>query len=240
MRWNSSNFSLDFVPLLLRLKSLPDHIRRQLAREISPKSDDSICSFSRIEEDGSISRMTCLTVEESMIDVQRWVDALEDEFEPMMGLLTSDEDEERKSTRTINTNVSAYHQSMLSISSHDKTTDSGSPFVLANLVAMRVTPEDAETISDLAESADIEDIENVQNPGKVLTVVLKHSSGVSPPEGLFRSPIAEHPQSEIKLDTEERVSTLNSQIAQFFERDDTWEKGEEHVYYSLACSIIFA
>lgn len=127
MRWNTASFSLDFVPLLLRLKSLPYHIRRQIACEIFPKSDDSVYSLSQIEEDGSVSGMTCLTVEESMIDVQRWVDALEDEFEPMMGLFTGDEDEERKSSRTINTNVSAYQQSMLSISSHDKATDSGSP-----------------------------------------------------------------------------------------------------------------
>lgn len=106
--------------------------------------------------------------------------------------------------------------------------------MLADLVAMRVTPEDAETISDNGESVDIE---HVQNPSKLLAAVSKDPLGLSPSEGLYRSPIAEPPQSEIKIDTEKRVSILNSQMTQFFEGDDTWEESEEHVYYALACSI---
>jgi hypothetical protein len=94
---------LEYIPILLEIKSLPHYIREQIAKDIAPKSDDSIISLgeTNIAEGPCISD-TANDIEEDFADVKRWVDSLEDEFEPIIDQF-GEEYEDFKFSRSINT-----------------------------------------------------------------------------------------------------------------------------------------
>jgi hypothetical protein len=79
----------------MQLKSLPEGIRRQIALDIMPTSDDSIASTAETL-DGTILRIA-LILDGNCQDVMRWVEGLEDEFEPIISGF--DEEDENKDER---------------------------------------------------------------------------------------------------------------------------------------------
>ena len=55
MRWQIGyQLPQEYISLLLHIKSLPSNIRKQLAKEIIPKSDDSLASSLNDTEYGGI------------------------------------------------------------------------------------------------------------------------------------------------------------------------------------------
>jgi hypothetical protein len=97
MRFESSALTAGYIPLLMQLKSLPEAVRRQIALDIMPASDDSIASTAETL-DGTILRIA-LILDGSCEDVRRWVEGLEDEFEPIITGI-DDEDEQLFAART--------------------------------------------------------------------------------------------------------------------------------------------
>jgi hypothetical protein len=69
--------------MLMQLKSLPESIRREIALDILPKSDDSIASTADAKiNDGNPPNRAELDNDGE--DVKRWVESLDDHFEPML------------------------------------------------------------------------------------------------------------------------------------------------------------
>jgi hypothetical protein len=93
MRCSSSAITAEYLPILIQLKSLPESIRREIALDILPKSDDSIASTA----DGKINDGTTLnyaSLDDDGEDVRRWVECLDDHFEPMLAHSGDDYDAE--------------------------------------------------------------------------------------------------------------------------------------------------
>jgi hypothetical protein len=62
MRWQIGyQLPQEYIPLLLHIKSLPSNIRKQLAKEIIPKNDDSLASSLDTDYGGMLLGKVILT-----------------------------------------------------------------------------------------------------------------------------------------------------------------------------------
>jgi len=119
MRWNGTTLPPQFIPLLLDLKTFPLKIRKQIAHEIIPKSDDSNASFfsSSSQNRFPLSKTLLIVVEdEEFLDVRRWVEALDDVFEPIPQRQLNDEDSDEESESIATTN---HHNMAISTTSQN-------------------------------------------------------------------------------------------------------------------------
>jgi hypothetical protein len=78
MRWEGAQIPLDYIPLVLHLKTLPHALRVSIAKDILRDSDASVASTTLLEE---FEHKAAPPGELS--DVERWVSGLEDDFEPV-------------------------------------------------------------------------------------------------------------------------------------------------------------
>jgi hypothetical protein len=94
MRSSGLEIPSELIPALLQLKLLPDAVRRQIAKDLAPKSDVSVPSDDEEDHEGIPSTWALLTVDgDENNDTRAWIDALEDDFEPVIGLTEEDDDD---------------------------------------------------------------------------------------------------------------------------------------------------
>ena len=78
------------VPLLLELRTLPEAVRLHIADILVTSSDASIASTDGEQQQSPYSARKLLMVDDvfydESLDLKKWIESLEDEFEPMSGM----------------------------------------------------------------------------------------------------------------------------------------------------------
>ena len=88
----ASSLPVQYLPLLLELKTLSSSIRQYIIQELETQSDASIASIEESQGDIGHLRKVTLTLEQYHDDVERWITSLEDEFEPVVNTYEDSDD----------------------------------------------------------------------------------------------------------------------------------------------------
>jgi hypothetical protein len=88
--------SAELVPLLLELRRLPEAVRLHIADILASRSDASTAGTNGEAQHSLPSARIFLMIDEvecgDLNDLKKWIESLEDEFEPMLQLGVADEE----------------------------------------------------------------------------------------------------------------------------------------------------